>query len=140
LSYLVDTNVLSELRKGKRCNPNVSRWFADVPSEEVYLSVLAVGEIRSGIERIRRRRDARSARALENWLKDLIAEHPDRILPIDEAVAQEWGRLNVPDPIPVIDGLMASTALVHGLTIATRDLKDMKRTRVACVDPFEENG
>jgi predicted nucleic acid-binding protein len=140
LSYLVDTNVLSELRKGKRCNPNVSRWFAGVPSEEVYLSVLAVGEIRTGIERIRRRRDARSARALEDWLKDLIAEHSDRILPIDEAVAQEWGRLNVPDPIPVIDGLMAATARVHGLRIATRDLKDMKRAGAACVDPFKENG
>jgi toxin FitB len=138
LSYLVDTNVLLELRKGERCDANVSRWFAGVPSEEIFLSVLAVGEIRSGIERIRRRRDARSARALEAWLKGLIAEHSDRILPIDEAVAQEWGRLNVPDPIPVIDGLMASTARVHGLTIATRNLKDMKRTGVECVDPFQE--
>ncbi len=123
MSYLVDTNVLSELRKGGRCDANVSRWFAAVRSEEVFLSVLAVGEIRSGIERIRRRRDARSARALEGWLKGLIAEHSDRILPIDEAVAQEWGRLNVPHPIPVIDGLMASTARVHGPT-----------------DPFEAKG
>ncbi|HYV41741.1 MAG TPA: PIN domain-containing protein [Thermoanaerobaculia bacterium] len=85
------------------------------------------------IERIRRR-DARSAR--EAWLRRLVAEHSDRILPIDDAVAEEWGRLNVPDPIPVIDGLMAATARVHGLTLATRNLKEIKRTGAACVNPF----
>jgi len=94
-----------------------------------------VGEIRRGVERIRRR-DARSARVLEAWLRRLVAEHSDRILPIDDAVAEEWGRLNVPDPIPVIDGLMAATARVHGLTLATRNLKDIKRTGAACVNPF----
>jgi predicted nucleic acid-binding protein len=135
LSYLIDTNVLSELRKGSRCDPRVARWFADVPPEDVFLSVLAVGEIRRGVERVRRR-DARSARVLEAWLRRLVAEHSDRILPIDDAVAEEWGRLNVPDPIPVIDGLMAATARVHGLTLATRNLKDVKRTGVACIDPF----
>jgi toxin FitB len=135
LSYLIDTNVLSELRKRSRCDPRVARWFADVPPEDVFLSVLAVGEIRRGVERVRRR-DARSARVLEAWLRRLVAEHSDRILPIDDAVAEEWGRLNVPDPIPVIDGLMAATARVHGLTLATRNLKDVKRTGVACIDPF----
>ncbi len=135
MSYLIDTNVLSELRKGSRCDPRVARWFADVPPEDVFLSVLAVGEIRRGVERVRRR-DARSARVLEAWLRRLVAEHSDRILPIDDAVAEEWGRLNVPDPIPVIDGLMAATARVHGLTLATRNLKDVKRTGVACIDPF----
>jgi len=94
-----------------------------------------VGEIRRGVERIRRR-DARSARVLEAWLRRVVAEHSDRILPIDDAVAEEWGRLNVPDPIPVIDGLMAATARVHGLTLATRNLKDIKRTGAACVNPF----
>jgi predicted nucleic acid-binding protein len=135
LSYLIDTNVLSELRKGPRCDTRVAAWFADIPPENVFLSVLAVGEIRRGVERIRRR-DARSARVLEAWLRRLVAEHSDRILPIDDAVAEEWGRLNVPDPIPVIDGLMAATARVHGLTLATRNLKDIKRTGAACVNPF----
>ena len=135
MSYLVDTNVLSELRKGERCDPHVLRWFSSVSTDEIYLSVLTIGEIRRGVERIRRR-DARSARALGAWLRRLIVEHSDRILPIDDAVAEEWGRLGVPDPIPVIDGLMAATARVHGLTFATRNQKDVMRTGVSCINPF----
>jgi len=135
LSYLIDTNVLSELRKGPRCDPRVARWFAELPTDDIYLSVLAVGEIRRGVERIRRR-DPGSARVLETWLRGLVAEHSDRILPIDEAIADEWGHLNVPDPISVIDGLMAATARVHGLTLATRNTKDIKRTGVPFIDPF----
>src|SRR5204862_79293 len=83
------------------------------------LSVIAVGEIRRGIERIRRR-DMRAARTLEAWLEKLVSEHADRILPVDVQVAEEWGRMNVPDPIPVVHGLMAATAMVSGLTLATR--------------------
>jgi predicted nucleic acid-binding protein len=139
LSYLIDTNVLSELRKGERCDPSVSRWFASVDAEEVFLSVLAVGEIRNGIERIRRR-DDRSARVLDTWLRKLLAEHSDRILPIDEAIAQEWGRLSGPDPLPGVDGLMAATARVHRLTLATRNLKDVARTGVPCINPFSPGG
>lgn len=139
MSYLVDTNVLSELRKGRRCDPNVLRWFSTVPDEDVFLSVLAVGEIRRGIERIRRR-DARTAGALDTWLRRLLAGHRDRVLSVDEAVAEEWGRLGVPDPIPVVDGLMAATARVHGLTLATRNVRDVERTGVPCVNPFEAAG
>ncbi len=141
MSYLVDTNVLSELRKGRRCDSQVSQWFARLSDEEVFLSVLTVGEIRRGIERIRRR-DARSARVLDAWLRRLTTEHRERILPVDEAVAEEWGRLNVPNPnpVPVVDGLMAATARVHGLTLATRNVKDIARTGVACVNPFEPEG
>ena len=135
MSYLIDTNVLSELRKGDRCNSHVSRWFSTVVTDEIFLSVLTIGEIRRGIERIRRR-DTRSARTLEAWLRRLVAEHSDRILPIDEAVAEEWGRLGVPDPIPVIDGLLAATARVHGLTFATRNQKDVMRSGVPYVNPF----
>lgn len=135
MSYLVDTNVLSELRKGERCDPNVLRWFSTVTADEIFLSVLTIGEIRRGVERIRRR-DTRSARALEAWLRRLVAEHSDRILSIDEAVAEEWGHLGVPDPIPVIDGLMAATARIHGLTFATRNQRDVMRTGVPCINPF----
>ncbi len=137
MSYLVDTNVLSELRKGNRCDPHVARWFAGLSEDEIFLSVLSIGEIRRGIERIRRR-DAHAARVLEAWLRKLLAEHLDRILPVDEAIAQEWGRLSVPDPIPVVDGLIAATARIHGLTLATRNLKDIARTGVSCVDPFAQ--
>lgn len=135
MSYLVDTNVLSELRKGPRCDPGVAAWFAEVASPEIYLSALTVGEIRKGIESIRRR-DERAAEALEAWLHELVAAYSDRILPIDEAVAERWGRFNVPDPRPVLDSLIAATASVHGLTLVTRNRKHVEPTGVGCLNPF----
>ncbi len=135
MSYLVDTNVVSELRKGWRCNPGVASWFAEVSSTEIYLSALTVGEIRKGIENIRRR-DQPTAEALEAWLRDLVAAHSDRILPVDESVAEQWGRFNVPDPLPVLDSLLAATASVHGLTLVTRNVKHVERTGVDCLNPF----
>ena len=135
MSYLVDTNVVSELRKGRRCDPGVASWFAQVSSDEIYLSVLFLGELRKGIERIRRR-DEPAAQALEDWLQELVATHSDRILPVDQAVADQWGRFNVPDPLPVLDSLLAATARVHGLTLVTRNLKDVERTGVDCLNPF----
>lgn len=102
------------------------------------MSVLTVGEIRRGIERIRRR-DAPAAGALETWLAGILEDYRDRILSVDEAVAQAWGARNVPDPVPVpvVDGLLAATAQVHGLTLATRNTRDIRGTGVSCVDPFE---
>ncbi len=136
MKYLLDTNVLAELRKGPRANALVRSWFAALDSDAIVLSVLTVGEIRRGIENVRRR-DRSAARALERWLRRLLAEHEERILPIDRRVAEEWGRLNVPDPIPVIDGLLAATARVHELTLATRNIKDVARTGATVVNPFE---
>jgi predicted nucleic acid-binding protein len=136
VSYLLDTNVVSELRKGKRCDRRVTAWYASVAGAEKFLSVLTIGEIRRGIEGIRRR-DPSSARALDVWLARLLADHSARILTVTEPIADEWGRLNVPDPLPVIDGLLAATAIVHGLTLATRNLDDVQRTAVSCVNPFE---
>jgi predicted nucleic acid-binding protein len=135
MSYLLDTNVVSELRKGQRCDPGVASWFAAASAAEIYLSVLTVGEIRKGIENIRRR-DEPTAEALETWLGELIATHSDRILPVDEAIAEQWGRFNVPDSLPVLDSLLAATASVHGLTLVTRNVKDVKRTGVDCLNPF----
>jgi toxin FitB len=136
LSYLLDTNILSELRKGRRCHPAVATWYATLGEDDVFLSVLVVGEIRQGIERMRRR-DAVSARAIDRWLAAIVSAHADRILPVDREIAEEWGRLAAPRPLPVIDGLLAATAKVRGLTLATRNLADVASTGVACVDPFE---
>jgi toxin FitB len=135
VKFLIDTNVVAELRKGSRANPNVRAWFAALEPDAIVLSVLTIGEIRRGIESVRRR-DTAAARALERWIRRLTAEHRDRILPVDLAVIDAWGRLNVPDPLPVVDGLLAATAQVHGLTLATRNVKDVARTGVPLVNPF----
>lgn len=100
------------------------------------LSVLTIGEIRRGIESVRRR-DPAAARALDRWLRRVLTDHRDRIVGVDLAVAEEWGRLNVPDPLPVIDGLLAATARTHGLILATRNVKDVARSGVDLVNPFE---
>ena len=135
MSWLLDTNVLSELRKRERCNPNVAAWFAEVLDDDIYLSVLVIGEIRRGIESIRRR-DARAASSLELWLRRLVADHEDRILPVDQRIAEEWGRISVPSRPPSVDGLLAATARVHGLTLVTRNVADVRRTGVLFKNPF----
>jgi predicted nucleic acid-binding protein len=132
----VDTNVVSELRKRDRCDPNVARWFDSCPDDEIYISVLTVGEIRRGIESIRRR-DIDAAAALDGWLQHVVAEHHDRIIPVDQGIAEEWGRLNVPDPLPVIDGLLAATARALGMTLVTRNTRDVERTGANLLNPFE---
>ena len=133
--YLLDTNVVSELRKGPRGHPNVVAWFSGVDDGDLCLSVLVVGEIRSGIEAIRRR-DGVKASALERWLARLVRDHGERILPVDRAVAEEWGRLSAARSVSVVDTLLAATARVHGLTLVTRNVRDVKWTGVSCVNPF----
>ena len=135
MTHLIDTNVISELRKGQRSDPNVRAWFSALREEEIFLSVLTVGEIRKGIESIRLR-DRTAARALDRWLRQIVSSYKERILPIDQKVAERWGEMNVPDPLPVLDGLIAATALVHELTLATRNVKDVARTGVSFVNPF----
>jgi toxin FitB len=119
LSYLIDANVISELRKGDRADPAVKSWFAKLEDEEIFLSVLTLGEIRRGIEGIRRR-DQEAATALDSWLGRIQEAHRDRIVLVDRAIAEEWGRMNVPDPLPAIDGLLAATAKVTGLRQSVR--------------------
>jgi len=137
VSYLIDTNVISEIRKGLRCNEIVAAWWSTVAEADVFLSVLTIGEIRRGIENIRRR-DPRSAAALEKWLLRLLRQHRDRILTIDVDIVEEWGRLNVPDPLPVIDSLIAATAKVRGLTLVTRNVPDIARTGVESLNPWRK--
>lgn len=135
MTWLLDTNVLSELRKRERCDAHVAEWFAGVADNEVYLSVLVIGEIRRGVESIRAR-DPRAATALDAWLERIVAQHGDRILPVDQRVAEEWGRMSAAGPLSTVDGLLAATAEVHGLTLVTRNVKDVRRTGVACKNPF----
>ena len=135
MSFLVDTNVISELRK-KRVNPRVLKWFKDLADDEIFLSVLTIGEIRRGIRRIQAR-DSKQASALNSWLTQLTTGYEQRILPVDRAVAEEWGNLPMHDAVPVIDGLIGATARVHGLTVATRNVKDISRTGALWINPFE---
>jgi predicted nucleic acid-binding protein len=135
LSYLLDTNVISELRKGERADEKVRAWFGGLAEEKIYLSVLTIGEIRRGIENVRRR-DPDSAAVLDSWLARLREAHRDRILPVDQVIAEEWGRMHVPNPLPVVDGLLAATAKVTGLTFATRNVADVEGAGVDLVDPF----
>ena len=137
MAYLVDTNILSELRKGGRCDSGVAKWFADVGEGELFLSVLAIGEIQRGADRIRRR-DRRSGAVLDRWLSNLTATYADRILPITLDIARIWGSFGVPDPIPTVDGLLAATAQRHGLVLVTRNVKDVKPTKVATLNPFSQ--
>ena len=134
MSYLLDTNVVSEVRK-KTPDLGVATWFASVSADELFLSVLVVGEIRQGIERLVRR-DPAQAEIFEQWLSRLLHSYGDRIIPITARVAQTWGRLNVPDPAPVVDGLMAATALVHDWTLVTRNIDDVESTGVRFLNPF----
>jgi len=134
--YLVDTNVLSEVRKGSRCDERVAAWWTAIAEEDIFISVLTIGEIRKGIESVRRR-DARSAVVLERWLSRIIRERRDRILPIDREIAEEWGRLSVPDPLSPVDALIAATAKVYGLTLVTRNVRDVERTGVDALNPWQ---
>jgi toxin FitB len=133
--YLIDTNIISELRKGKRCDFGVAAWFRQVSEDELFLSVLVVGEIRQGIERLRPR-NARRAQAIERWLEELLRSFSDRVLPVDERIAQNWGRINARENFPAVDSLLAATADVHGLILVTRNTKDIERSGVRCLNPF----
>ena len=133
--YLIDTNVLSELRRPKR-NSSVVGWFRSIPVDDLFLSVLTLGEIRRGIELLRRK-DPTAANALERWFNGILVDFSEKILPIDTAVSEQWGRLSILQPLPSIDGLLASTAIVYDLTIVTRNIADFDRSGVALLNPFE---
>lgn len=135
MSYLLDSNIVSELRKRERADVGVRQWLAGVDDAELFLSVLTVGELRRGIESIHRRHRAR-ALALNRWFHALVTEYEERILLVDQKVAEEWGRMNAVATLPAIDSLLAATAHVHGLTLVTRNTKDVARTGVPYLNPF----
>ena len=129
MGFLLDTNILSELRKANRCDAGVRDWVEGTPAEELYVSVLVLGEIRQGVERIRLR-DQAQACALEKWLQSLSPEFADRILPVDERVADQWG--------PTLDAFLAATAIVHDLTVVSREEEGFRRTGVRVINPFSK--
>ena len=133
MRFLLDTNIISELRKRDRAHPNVARWVALTPAEEIGTSVIVLAEIRGGIE-LKRRRAPEQARSLDRWFGQMRRRLGDRVLPVDEPIADAWAVLGI--PMPLIDGLLAATVKVHGLTLVTRNVDDFVRTGVSAVDPF----
>jgi predicted nucleic acid-binding protein len=137
MGFLIDTNVLSEVQKGERADPGVRAWYVQTPIEDLNLSVLVLGEVRQGIERLRRR-DPEQAERLEQRMALIKERLADRILPISAAVAERWGRNNVPDALPVVDGLLAATAMEHGLVLVSRNVRDVERSGVSLLNPFSD--
>lgn len=136
MNYLIDANIVSEIRKGERRDANVAAWYESIDDADLYLSVLVLGEIRKGIERVRPKDPAR-ARALEKWLSAVRRAFAGRILPVDDAVAEEWGKMNAVRPVSSVDGLLAATAKVHRLTLATRNTTDVAGLGARVLNPFD---
>jgi predicted nucleic acid-binding protein len=136
--YLIDTDVISEIRKGDKANPGVRAFFADMSRESVdfYLSVVTIGEMHRGVERIRHRGDDVQAKRLGRWLKQVTTTYTESILPFDEETAHVWGRLRVPNPENPLDKQIAATALIHDLTVVTRNTDHFAPTGARLVNPF----
>ena len=136
MSYLIDTNVISEVRKGERCDSHVSAWYASIADEDLFLSTLVLGELRKGVE-LARHRDPGKAAALERWLRDVETAFDGRVFEIDNAVSDQWGRMSAIRPVPVIDGLLAATASVNGLTLVTRNDREVAGLGATVLNPFK---
>ncbi|MFO1200595.1 MAG: type II toxin-antitoxin system VapC family toxin [Burkholderiaceae bacterium] len=137
--YLIDTNVIGEARKKSRANRGVVDFLSRVASagDPVYLSVVTIGELRRGVELIRRRGDTEQARLLEEWLSAVLELYADKVLAFDSDAAQVWGRLRVPNPEHALDKQIAAIALLHDLTVVTRNEADFAGTGAKVLNPFE---
>jgi predicted nucleic acid-binding protein len=133
--FLLDTNVVSELRK-RRSHTAVVAWYATTENEPKFVSALVVGEIRKGIARLAAR-DRQQAEMLAEWVEELREAFAGRVVPIDADVAECWGRLEAKRPLPVEDGLMAATAIVHDMTFVTRNVHDVRDTGAKLLNPWE---
>ena len=134
--YLVDTNVISEARKGSKANPGVRAFWQSAGSGEIYIAVQTIGEIRRGLESIRARGDVQQAGLLGAWLDVVVEDYADHILAFDIECAQAWGKLMVPDPQHPIDKQIAAIALMHDLIVVTRNTSDFEGTGSKLLDPF----
>jgi len=135
--FLIDTNVISEIRK-KQINEGVEQFLNSITDEnlKLYISVITIGELRRGIELIRHRGDVKQANQLERWLVLILTEYQENVIGIDEDVAQLWGTLRSPHPENALDKLIAATAIIHDLTVVTRNDKDFIKTGVKVLNPF----
>ncbi len=138
--YLLDTNIVSELRKQERANAGVLRFFRELVEREspAFISVITLGELRRGVEMIRHRGDEAQAEAIEAWLRTLVDEYGDNILDFGREEVQVWGRLRVPQHENALDKQIAATALIYGFTLVTRNVRDFAGTGVALYNPFED--
>lgn len=136
MSFLIDTNIISEVRKGPKCDRRVAAWYANVDAGELYLSVLVLGEIRKGIE-LARSRDPTKARVLDAWVGEVAHAFAERTFSVDRAVCEEWGRMTAKRPIPVIDGLLAATAKAHRITLVTRNDAQVADLGARVLNPFK---
>ncbi len=136
--YLIDTNIISESRKGKKADSGVAEFFRQAIMTEtpLYISVVTVGELRRGVEIIRWRGDLDQAERLDEWLGRVLSDYQDDILPMDTDIAQVWGRLLVPHPEHALDKQIAATALAYDLTLVTRNTRDFQGTGVRLLNPF----
>ncbi|KAA1182447.1 type II toxin-antitoxin system VapC family toxin [Rhizobium tropici] len=132
--YLVDTNVVSEIRRG---NSQAIMWLRSVDPSTIYLSVITLGEIMRGIA-LKRKSDPRTAAHLDEWLRKLRHDHRNRILPITDQIAVEWGRIAAQRPRGDADGLIAATAIVHDLIVVTRNIGDFDDTGASIVNPWDQ--
>jgi len=137
VKFLLDTSVISEIRKRDRAHPNVGRWVARTPVEEIGTSVLVLAEIRRGIE-LKRRTHPDQAKALDRWFAQMRKMLGDRVLPLDEPIMEAWAMLGISISLPLVDGLLAATAKVRGLMLVTRNIEDIAESGVAVFDPFSE--
>ncbi len=139
--YLIDTNVISELRKKRKANPGVRSFFQDAETQSLplFLSVITIGELRRGVEKIRYRGDHIQANQLETWLTALAADYQEHILDFGRTEAQVWGKLRAPHHEHAIDKQIAATALCYDMTVVTRNTDDFKSTGVKLLNPFSLN-
>lgn len=135
--YLVDTNIISEARKRAKANPGVIRFWQTVRNEDIFLSTITIGELRRGVDNLRHRGDLLQATKLEAWLLQLCEEYAAHILNFDADCAQVWGKLMSAHNQNALDKQIAATALIHELTVVTRNIDDFRDTGVALINPFE---
>lgn len=135
MAYLIDTNVISEATKAKP-SATALGWLASADPAECYLSALTIGELADGAAQQRRKGNAVRAERLELWLAGLEEAYADRILSVDAVVAHAWAGLGADRTLPVVDSLIAATARAHGLTVATRNVRDFQDAGVPVVNPF----